>query len=511
MPVTSKRPKLLIFSHLSNEVHATGAEKLLLVFAKELQRLFECALVVPKEGAVSRQARDVGLRTAVLGIPLCFAMKNGETRLERELEAMRRHPVWDRLIELLQRERPAYVWVNTCVHPLPAMAAKALGIPVIWALMETIEADSGRDGPGRPKAAAVISAYSDAIVGISLATLAPFGPESGLKKAIVLPPFRSPDDLEPANWLSSRSRLRRSNGWAEHHRVAGFVASMLHPQKGLKEFVQAMIPLALQDPELRLLIAGGAADDDAYVRSCLELARGAGLAHRFAWVRYTEQIESLYPALDLVVVPSLAEAGFGMPALEGMLFGKPVVAFASGGLTELMRATGNQDYLVAPGDIAGLTKAAAELLASEALRLEVGRRSMRMAQRVYGVEAFRERLDALRAVLPMPEEPLSGLVRGIGPTVYLLEKGRKRPFPSPRALIEGGFRFEDVRAIPNEKLALIPLGLPMDEPKPPDKRPKGRRKRPRRTKRGKRRAKRMNRRSGKLPKRARKRGASRKA
>jgi glycosyltransferase involved in cell wall biosynthesis len=50
---------------------------------------------------------------------------------------------------------------------------------------------------------------------------------------------------------------------------------------------------------------------------------------------YQRDITSIYKSLDLVILPSLSE---GMPnvALEGMLFGKPVIGTKVGGIPEVI-------------------------------------------------------------------------------------------------------------------------------------------------------------------------------
>lgn len=45
-----------------------------------------------------------------------------------------------------------------------------------------------------------------------------------------------------------------------------------------------------------------------------------------------------YTAMDIVVIPSMVKEGFGMTALEGLYFAKPVIAFNQGGLSELMES-----------------------------------------------------------------------------------------------------------------------------------------------------------------------------
>lgn len=452
------RPKLMLFSHICSPVYYTGAEKLLLSLAKEMHRLFHCVLVVPKEGAIANAARQHGIEVRVLDIPLSIAMYVAMPHLHSELQDLRMSSAWERLVSLLRSERPSYVWVNTCVHPLPAIAAKALGIPTIWALMETI-----MDGSHRHEAARVVDLHSDRIVGISRTVLSPFNDPDLSHKTTVLSPFLNRDELLPDSWAFNRLRHRRSHGWGEQHRVAGYIASTIYPNKGLKEFLQALLPTAASDSRVRLLVVGNPTDDD-YMLECKELVRKAGLSDRVAWVRFAERIEYVYPAMDLVVVPSLVAEGFGMAALEGMMFGKAVVSFASGGLAEIHEATNNGDYLVERGDVEGLSKVAAVLLQDDEKREAVGRRSAKKANELFGVEAFRHELEAFAASLPLAGEELPSLVKGSGPAVYWVEHGRKRPFPSAEAFLAHGFRFEDVTELSDERLAMLPYGEPMPHP-----------------------------------------------
>lgn len=450
---------MMIFSHICSPEYITGAEKLLLSFAKELHRLYDCVLVVPREGAIAEASRRHGIEVVVLDIPLSIAMYIAAPHLNAELDNFRRHPIWEQLIALLQRENPAYVWVNTCVHPLPAMAAKALGIPTIWSLMETINGGSHRD-----EAARTVAVYSDRIAGISQTVLTPFSPEIVRTKATVLSPFLNRDELLPDSWSFNRVRQRRNQGWGEHHVVAGYIASALYPNKGLKEFLQAVLPLAAGDTRVRMLVIGNPEEDEEYVRACRDIVQKSGLADRVSWIRFADRIEYVYPMMDIVVVPSLMVEGFGMTALEGMIFGKPVVAFSSGGLTEILQATGNADYLVKPGDVEGLTTAIATLLQDEKLRARIGSQNAKAAEAEFGREAFRVRLKAMLSDLPSRNSMLHGLVRGGGPTVYLIEHGRKRSFPSERVFLGLGYRFEDVQTVEDGRLSLVPDGLPMALP-----------------------------------------------
>ncbi|XID95700.1 glycosyltransferase family 4 protein [Paenibacillaceae bacterium WGS1546] len=447
------RPKLLIFSHICSPTFVTGAEKLLLLFTREFVLRFQCVLVVPQEGSISQRAKALGVRVVVLDIPLCISLYTAAPTLSDELETMKKHASWAQIHGLLAAERPEYVLVNTSVHPLPAMAAKAMGIPTVWMLMETV-----MDRPEKHLSISIMTGNSDLIAGISQSTLQPIQELAPQANTALLTPYLIRDDLLPHSWSYHRFRLRQQYGWGEHHRVAGFLAATIYANKGLEHFVNAMLPIAAANPRARFLVLGNSADD-SYYRNCQKLAVQAGLSDRFLFLPFAEQIQHAFPVMDVLVVPSLVAEGFGMTALEGLFFGKGVVAYSSGGLTEIMTATGNEEYLVQTGNIGGLTERVNLLLSNEGLLQALGERNMGSAQQAYGADAFRQRLDELIERLPPPSGiQRSSLWRGSAPTVFLVERGIKRPFFSERSFLQRGYLFEQVTDVPDEDLGRLPTG-----------------------------------------------------
>ncbi|WP_217592202.1 glycosyltransferase family 4 protein [Cohnella sp. GbtcB17] len=483
------KPKLLLFSHLSGVDVMTGAEKLFLLFIRELSAHFDCKLVVPQEGVLAAQARAAGIGTLEMELPLSLALFSALPQVDAEIGALPSHPAWEPLVFLMLRESPDYVWTNTTVHPMPAMAATSLGIPTIWSVMETM-----RNTPHRPQAAAVVSLYSQLIVGISDSVLEPYRELGAAGKTAVLRPYVEPSAHAPERWPDVRARQRSRLGFREEDFVAGFVAATIYPNKGLLEFVHAMVPLMKQHPGVRAMIVGKSVDD-AYVHACRDFIWRQDLSGRFAWMEFRERIEEIYAPMDAVVVPSLVPEGFGMTALEGMMFGKPVVAFAAGGLREILEQAESGAWLVPAGHTQGLTERLHMLLINPALRQSLGAHNARIAAERFGVEPFREALGAWLHRLPPPassqpeapppEIPQHGLLRGAGRgTVYLIQHGRKRPFASPKALRDHGFRMEDIRDVPELVLDFIPDGEPLFEAPAGRRRPRRGRGRRRLSKRG---------------------------
>src|SRR5204863_1294783 len=127
-------------------------------------------------------------------------------------------------------------------------------------------------------------------------------------------------------------------------------------QKGVADLVDAIDLVQYVLPDLRVLIVG-----DGPLRAQLEAT-----AHAFrldGMVRFPghrDDVPRLLAAADLLVLPSAYE---GLPnvVLEAMQFGKPVVATAAPGTTEVV-VDGQTGLLVPVGDVIGLTRSIRDLV-----------------------------------------------------------------------------------------------------------------------------------------------------
>lgn len=124
-----------------------------------------------------------------------------------------------------------------------------------------------------------------------------------------------------------------------------FVGS-LEPRK---DPLTALEALALADAELRLVLVG---PDRGLADSVRERAARLDLAERVELRGHVskEELAALYRGAACLVFPSRYE-GFGLPALEAMASGTPVVASTAGALPEVV---GEAGVLVPPGDAAAL-------------------------------------------------------------------------------------------------------------------------------------------------------------
>jgi glycosyltransferase involved in cell wall biosynthesis len=115
---------------------------------------------------------------------------------------------------------------------------------------------------------------------------------------------------------------------------------------------------------------------------------------KFAGYVPDSEILSFYEQADFFVYPSLYE-GFGLPVLEAMACGCPVVASNVSSLPEVV---GDAALLVDPSDVEELTQAMLALLENDDLKREMSRKSIEQAKKFSWEKAGDELLAICREV-----------------------------------------------------------------------------------------------------------------
>lgn len=194
----------------------------------------------------------------------------------------------------------------------------------------------------------------------------------------------------------ARERVRADLGLSSSQPVIAMIGRLMSAQKGQDLMLRAMTDLLPRCPAAMLLIVGDGPDRAALERLSSELRIGPAI--RF--LGWRDEIPEIVGASDVVVVPSVVGEAFGLAALEGMAAERPVVAFATGGLKEIVR-DGETGILVPTGDAAALASAIARIVTDAALADRLGAAGRRIAAgftieaRVENVSALYERIAAL--------------------------------------------------------------------------------------------------------------------
>jgi glycosyltransferase involved in cell wall biosynthesis len=127
------------------------------------------------------------------------------------------------------------------------------------------------------------------------------------------------------------------------------------------------------------------------------IAAYPSLRHRIVLTGYIpdEDLAPLYTGATVFVYPSIYE-GFGLPPLEAMQCGTPVITSNTSSLPEVV---GDGGVMVGPNDVEGLAGAMIDLASDEALRDRVRQRALAQAGRFSWACSTAATLRAYRAAL----------------------------------------------------------------------------------------------------------------
>lgn len=168
----------------------------------------------------------------------------------------------------------------------------------------------------------------------------------------------------------------------------------LETRKNLKLLIQAF---ALLPPALRnnydLVLAGKDGLGSEGLRQ-LVVELGLDGSVRFTGYIPDNVLPSLMAGATLFVYPSFYE-GFGLPPLEAMACGTPVIASDSSSLPEVV---GDAGLLVAPGDVQGLKNAMARVLEDPAFQTRLRLRGLERAAQFSWRNAARSLLEIFESI-----------------------------------------------------------------------------------------------------------------
>ncbi len=178
--------------------------------------------------------------------------------------------------------------------------------------------------------------------------------------------------------LSRAGAEAQSSVRQRYHLARPFVlyVGTIQPRKNLARLVEAFARLPGELAGYDLVLAGKTGWLAEGIHRRVEELR---LGERVLFPGYVpeEDLAALLSAAECFVMPSLYE-GFGLPLLEAMACGTPVICSSAGSLPE---AAGDAALQFAPEDVDALRAALARLLGNPELRQDLAARGYRQAAR----------------------------------------------------------------------------------------------------------------------------------
>jgi glycosyltransferase involved in cell wall biosynthesis len=374
-------------AEVSNSRQAWGAEFAIMALAAPMaERGVDLALASPPGGDLEEQWKNMGLRHLPLDIPDRQGLRapDGDSeaptgQLAKELTASLRSVA---KIAKMGRQVDVINSSSLWTHFDCAVAGHLARRPVVLDMHDIV-----RPGMGRRVLTAAVR-LSSAAISVSHAVADCVGPAGASRLRIMVPSVEldrfTPGPADPA--------MRRRLTSSETDPLIGIVGR-IDPEKGVDLLVRAVAGLTGPAARAHLVVVGSPGFDSGAYLEQLKADANRLLGDRARFAGRIEDIPATLRALDVVVNASTAEP-FGLGVLEAQATGRPVVATASGGVTDFL-TDGDNALLVPVGDAEAMTRALERVLADPELAARMGRRGRDVAVVGHGMDLFADGLAEL--------------------------------------------------------------------------------------------------------------------
>ena len=149
--------------------------------------------------------------------------------------------------------------------------------------------------------------------------------------------------------------------------IVGLVGR-LDEKKGQFEVIQAISQLKNSEKDMHVVFVGDKTKNEAdtYVQKLQHTIELNHLQEKVSFLPHQQNMQNLYGAFDLVIVPSWEET-FGTVTIEAMASGVPVIGSNTAGTAEIL---GNEKFLFQPKNSLSLSQTWLEVMNNDELRAD---------------------------------------------------------------------------------------------------------------------------------------------
>ncbi|MCA9903211.1 MAG: glycosyltransferase family 4 protein [Anaerolineae bacterium] len=201
--------------------------------------------------------------------------------------------------------------------------------------------------------------------------------------------------FRPVTDAAARAAVRAKYDLGERPYI--FTIGTVQPRKNYARLMLALARLRESGQDVTLVIAGGKGWLEDPIYAALDELKLRDHV-RFLGFAADADLPALYSEARALAFPSLYE-GFGLPILEAMACGTPVV---TANVSSMPEAAGDAALLIDPYDVDALTDALDRLLHDESLRADLIARGQAQAARFTWARAARELIAVYDWLLKSP-------------------------------------------------------------------------------------------------------------
>jgi glycosyltransferase involved in cell wall biosynthesis len=313
---------------------------------------------------VAAEASALGERAEASGVPVHFVSR-GMLRLPaaRKIRQLLRGGRFD-LLHANEAHAVSAAWLAGAHKRVPFVISRRVGYPI----------GKSRMARARYEAATRIVANSKWVAEQAAASGAPRGKLTVVHEGAEIPPRFTPEH---------RQRARQHWKIPGEAPLLGCVGVLL-PDKGQEWLIRALAELREEFPAAKLLLAG-----DGPCRARLEsLAQELGVTHAVIFAGFVTDVENVYAALDVFLLPSFFEA-LNNSLLAAMAYEIPSIAFNRGALGEIIEDR-QSGLLVEAANVPALQNAAAAILRDVVRARKMGEAGRKRVQEDFSADKMVE-------------------------------------------------------------------------------------------------------------------------
>lgn len=375
---SSEKIKQVLVVHSSAELY--GSDRSLLDFVRNRAPGLALTIVLPEDGPLVAKLESAGAKVFVGNVCKIQRGMLSPSGLITMLAAAIKS------VRFLYSLRPVggfdLVYSNSVAVLGGGLSALVMRVPHVWHVREIINGSSVLSGGFR----FLVSALSKTIICNSSQTRDWICPRNGDVRYVVI---WNGFDLPPGADVG-RAEARASLGVAADD-ILFVLVGRVNAWKGqlllVKAFELMMLGLG-ESCSARLVLIGSAPHGQEHFELDLRQAIEAGpCSQLISWQPFRNDIDSIWRAADVAVVPSTEPEPFGRVAIEAMGFGLPVIAARHGGLLDIV-IDGETGLLVEPKSAESLCAALTRLLLNKEQRVEMGRAGKQRQEASFSVASY---------------------------------------------------------------------------------------------------------------------------
>lgn len=153
--------------------------------------------------------------------------------------------------------------------------------------------------------------------------------------------------------------------------------------KGIEYFLMALAKVRIEIPEIKAVIVGEG--KQSYKEELFTLTKQLGLSDRVEFLGRRKDISDVLLRLNLLVLSTVTQEGFGRVIIEAGACGVPVLATKVGGVVDIIE-DGVTGILIPPRDVVSMAENMAKILKDKDLSSKLARNARKKIERSFNLE-----------------------------------------------------------------------------------------------------------------------------